>query len=111
MIVLIGESGCGKSTVGNYLINNYNYEKIVSYTTRPIRKGEKDNVDYHFITNEKFNELKRNNFFINKETGTVASHNYTGYTSVYILTLTIIVVWWNYFTCIDKRTPRLQSLI
>ena len=39
-IVLLGESGCGKSSVTNELCKNYNYEKIVTYTTRLPREGE-----------------------------------------------------------------------
>jgi len=30
---------------------------IISTTTRPPRKGEENHKDYHFITDEKFQEL------------------------------------------------------
>lgn len=63
MIVLVGESASGKSSIEKYLVDNYGYNKIVSYTTRPPRDGEVDGVDYHFITNEEFHELKEKEFF------------------------------------------------
>lgn len=53
MIVLLGESGCGKSTIEKELVNK-GFKKIISYTTRPIRKNEKDGVDYHYISEEEF---------------------------------------------------------
>lgn len=63
MIILVGESASGKSTIEKELCKNYNYQKIISYTTRPPRQGEVDGIDYHFISKEKFHELHMNNFF------------------------------------------------
>lgn len=56
MIALLGKSGSGKSTVLNELVQ-MGYKRVVSYTTRPIRDGEKDGVDYHFVSNELFSEM------------------------------------------------------
>lgn len=56
IIVLLGASGSGKSTIENILSEKFGYEKIVSCTTRPQRIGEYNGKDYHFITNEKFEE-------------------------------------------------------
>lgn len=58
MIVLIGESGSGKDTIQKQLVENFGYRKIVTYTTRPPRKGEIDGVDYHFVTEEEFRDMK-----------------------------------------------------
>ena len=63
MIVLIGESASGKSSIEKNLVDNYGLKKIVSYTTRPPRNGEVDGVDYHFISDDKFYELKDQGFF------------------------------------------------
>ena len=63
MIVLVGESASGKSSIEKYLVDNYEYSKIVSYTTRQPRKGEVDGVDYHFISMEQFETLKEQGFF------------------------------------------------
>lgn len=63
-IVLIGASASGKSTLQNMLINhNPRFKKIVTYTTRPKREGEKDGIDYHYVSVEKFNELVKDGFF------------------------------------------------
>ena len=63
MIVLVGESASGKSSIERYLMDNYGYKKIVSYTTRSPRLGEVDGIDYHFISVEEFKSLKEQGFF------------------------------------------------
>ena len=63
MIVLVGESASGKSSIEKYLVDNYGYNKIVSYTTRAPREGEVDGVDYHFISVEQFYKLRSEMFF------------------------------------------------
>jgi guanylate kinase len=62
MIVLLGKSASGKSYIENQLAKT-GYEKIVSWTTRPIRAGELNGVDYHYTTDEKFLELQASGFF------------------------------------------------
>ena len=62
ILILLGESASGKSTIEKE-IQKYGYRKIISYTTRDIRKGEKSDVDYHYISVEMFNSLKENGFF------------------------------------------------
>lgn len=54
MIVLVGESGSGKSSIEKELVNSFGYEKILMHTTRPIRAGEEEGVDYHFCGNDEF---------------------------------------------------------
>lgn len=63
IIVLLGASSSGKSTIENILSQNFGYEKIVSYTTRPQRLGETNGKDYHFITNEQFQDSLRKGLF------------------------------------------------
>lgn len=63
MIILIGASATGKTEVGKLLNNKYNIKKVITYTTREKRINEVDDVDYHFITKEKFKELAKENFF------------------------------------------------
>lgn len=64
MLVIVGESASGKSTLQNMLIESDGFERIVTYTTRPIRNGEKDGVSYHYITKEEFFDLKEKGFFV-----------------------------------------------
>ncbi len=74
MIVLVGESASGKSSIEKYLVDVYEYNKIVSYTTREPREGEVDGIDYHFITVKQFNTLKEQGFFA--ETAVYNDWNY-----------------------------------
>lgn len=63
MIVLCGASASGKSSIEKYLIDNYGYNKVVSYTTRKPRNNEVDGVDYHFIDKSQFRRFKEQEFF------------------------------------------------
>ena len=63
IIVLLGASGSGKSTIENILSEKFGYEKIISYTTRPQRISETNGKDYYFITNEKFQESLKKGLF------------------------------------------------
>lgn len=64
MLVLVGPSASGKTQIVQELIKNYNMKKLVTYTTRPMRVGEVDGKDYHFITVDEFKQKIDNNFFI-----------------------------------------------
>ncbi len=59
---IIGKSSSGKDTIFKQLLaeKDLNLKNIVSYTTRPIRNGEQDGVEYYFV-NEKVIEEARNN--------------------------------------------------
>ena len=63
IIVLLGASGSGKSTLENEISKRFGYKKIVSYTTRRPRVGEVLDVDYHFISNEKFEKMIQQDLF------------------------------------------------
>lgn len=63
MIILLGKTASGKDTICNYLVQKHHYKRIVTYTSRPMRPNEKDNVHYHFITKEDFIEKINNKFF------------------------------------------------
>lgn len=65
MIVILGESASGKTTLlQNFLEKNHDYHKIITYTTRPMRDGETDGTDYHFVSQEGFDKLVKNDFFV-----------------------------------------------
>ena len=63
MIVLVGESASGKSSIEKNLVDNYGYKKVVSYTTRQPRQGEVDGIDYHYISESQFSNLQKEEFF------------------------------------------------
>ena len=56
---VIGKSSSGKDTVYKKLKEQYKeFRLIVPYTTRPIREGEKDGVEYYFVSEDRFCEMK-----------------------------------------------------
>lgn len=63
IIVLVGKTASGKTTIANELCKNHHYKRIITYTTRPMRKNEVQDVDYHFISDEQFNRMVENNEF------------------------------------------------
>ncbi|WP_413627265.1 guanylate kinase [Fructilactobacillus vespulae] len=62
LIVLSGPSGVGKGTVRKALFEDqtvdFNYS--ISMTTRSPREGEKNGVDYYFVSKEQFEENIKN---------------------------------------------------
>lgn len=63
MLILLGESASGKSSIAQYLVNQYDFKNIITYTTRQPREGEKDGVDYYFISEEQFLKYQAEGFF------------------------------------------------
>ena len=49
IITIVGPSGAGKDTVATMLSSCLGYEVICSYTTRPMREGEVDGIEHHFV--------------------------------------------------------------
>jgi len=62
LIVLSGPSGVGKDAVlARMKESGYPLEYIVTLTTRPRRPSERNSIDYHFISADKFQEMIKNN--------------------------------------------------
>jgi guanylate kinase len=58
LIVLSSPSGAGKSTLSRMLLaTDPSITISVSATTRPIRPGEREDVDYHFVDDAEFDRL------------------------------------------------------
>lgn len=75
IVVISGFSGVGKGTVVKYIMKNYSdYELSVSATTRGPRNNEVAGVDYHYITDEQFEEMIKNDQFL--EYAQFADHSY-----------------------------------
>ena len=63
IIVLLGASGSGKSTIENELATHHGFEKIISYTTRQPRDNEENGKDYWFVDNDTFREIMNRDLF------------------------------------------------
>jgi guanylate kinase len=75
LFVLSSPSGAGKSTIARKLREDQPELVVsVSYTTRPIRPGEVDGVDYHFVDLETFRAMVANHEFL--EWAHVFGHRY-----------------------------------
>lgn len=65
MIILIGPSAVGKSSfLDKALSEDLGLCDIITYTSRGKRPGEAEGAPYHFVTPERFEELKGQNFFV-----------------------------------------------
>ena len=56
LIVFSAPSGCGKGTMLAEITKDSSYRCSISATTRKPREGEKDGINYYFISNEEFEE-------------------------------------------------------
>ena len=75
LFVLSSPSGAGKSTIARMLLESDDGIALsVSATTRPIRPGEQDGVDYHFVSDEEFSAMVAEGAFL--EWAHVFGHRY-----------------------------------
>ena len=83
---VMGKSSSGKDTVYKKLKEQYKeFRLIVPYTTRPIREGEKDGVEYYFVDPEQFRAMK-------EDGKVIESRSYNTKCGI-----------WTYFTADDGR--------
>ena len=84
---ITGPSSTGKDTIFKRILGmeELNLKHIVMYTTRPIREGETEGVEYHFVDEAELDRLEKSGKVIEKRT----------YNTVHGL--------WNYFTVEDKN--------
>jgi len=74
MVILSSPSGAGKTTLVKLLSKNKNFYISVSHTTRKPRLNEIADKDYYFVNQEKFENLIKNEEFL--EYAKVFSHFY-----------------------------------
>jgi len=74
MVILSSPSGAGKTTLVKLLSKNKNFYISISHTTRKPRQNEIADKDYYFVNNEKFEQLIKNEEFL--EYAKVFNHLY-----------------------------------
>lgn len=64
-IIFSAPSGCGKTSLAKALITSREDVVLsVSHTTRTMREGEQDGVDYHFISQDGFKTMRAEGAFL-----------------------------------------------
>ena len=74
MVILSSPSGAGKTTLVKLLSKDKNYHISISHTTRQARPSEVQDKDYYFVNHDKFENLIKNEEFL--EYAKVFSHLY-----------------------------------
>ena len=64
MVILSSPSGAGKTTLVNLLCKKNNFFISTSHTTRKPRPNEVEGKDYHFINDDEFKRLIKNDEFL-----------------------------------------------
>ncbi len=66
LLVVVGPSGVGKDTVMLKLLEKFpnKFKKGTTHTTRQMRQGEQEGVNYYYVSKEQFSKLKDENKFI-----------------------------------------------
>ena len=64
MIVLAGASASGKTEVAKMLSSKYGIVKVITTTTRDLRVGEINGKDYFFVSKEKFQQMIKDDRFV-----------------------------------------------
>ena len=75
MLVLSSPSGAGKTTITREILDRDKTLSLsISATTRPMRPGETDGVDYFFVTPDEFERMVKAKEFL--EHAKVFGHRY-----------------------------------
>lgn len=67
MFIVTAPSGAGKTSLIRELLRREERLAVsISHTTRPVRKGEEDGVDYYFVSPEEFERISEQNGFLER---------------------------------------------
>ncbi len=61
IVFIMGKSASGKDKIYKTLVEDFKgkFKTVTMYTTRPMRVGEKEGVEYHFVDDEKALEFEK----------------------------------------------------
>ena len=62
MVILVGKMASGKTTTAN-MMESSGYKRTITDTTRKIRPGEVDAIDYNFLTDAEFEKNEKNGVY------------------------------------------------
>ena len=66
---LFGKSASGKDTIYKQLKTLHpDWKEVTPYTTRPIREGEREGVEYHFVTDQRMDQFEQAGRIIEERT-------------------------------------------
>ena len=67
LFIVTAPSGAGKTSLIRELLNREEHLAVsISHTTRPMRKGEEDGVDYYFVSPEEFERISGQDGFLER---------------------------------------------
>ena len=67
LFIVTAPSGAGKTSLIRELLNREERLAVsISHTTRPMRKGEEDGVDYYFVSPEEFERISGQDGFLER---------------------------------------------
>lgn len=95
IIYIVGKSSVGKDTIYKILKQRMNVKPYVLYTTRPIRTGEENGVNYYYLKQE---EMEK---YINEKDSKVME--YRTYNTIYGP--------WTYATIVDGQFESNKDLL
>lgn len=72
LFVVTAPSGAGKTTLVQHVVarlsSEYQLQRVITYTTKQPRKGERLGIDYHFLEEDAFKQRIDEGFFIEHST-------------------------------------------
>ena len=95
IIYIMGKSSAGKDTIYKILKERVDVKPYILYTTRPIRTGEKEGIDYNYLTNEEMSK-----YFKEENSKVIESRTYN---TVYGP--------WTYATILDNQFSSEKNLL
>lgn len=90
---ILGKSGSGKDTIYKRIMEHYSgrLSQVIPYTTRPIRSGETEGGEYHFVDETMFKDMEAQGKIIEAR----------AYNTVHGI--------WRYFTACDEQLQDIEG--